>query len=246
MSTIILIHGAWHGSWCWYKVVPILENKGHKVIAIDLPRYGNKIPQTTDIFLDTYVNCVGEILSKQTSPVILVGHSMGGIVVSQLAEYYPEKISLSVYLAAFLLTDGQSLLSAASVDRDSLIPPNLEIDQIDRVAKINPKAIANIFYHDCLPEDIKLAQSLLLPQPLTPMNTPIKITNSNFGKVGRIYIETLQDRAMSPSLQKQMYLATPCQKIISLNSGHSPFFSIPQELAQIFDLDTQILFDNIC
>ena len=78
------------------------------------------------------------------------------------------------------------------------------------------------------------------------MNTPIKITNSNFGKVGRIYIETLQDRAMSPSLQKQMYLATPCQKIISLNSGHSPFFSIPQELAQIFDLDTQILFDNIC
>lgn len=112
MSIFILIHGSWHGSWCWYKVVTILESKEHRVIAIDLSRYGNKIPQTTDIFLDNYVNCVGEILSKQPSPVILVGHSMGGIVVSQVAEYYPEKISLSVYLAAFLLTDGQSLLSA--------------------------------------------------------------------------------------------------------------------------------------
>jgi len=235
MSTFVLIYGAWHGSWCWYKIVPILENNGHKAIAIDLPGHDNKIPPTSNIFLDTYVNYVGEIISKQPSPVILVGHSMGGTIVSQLAEYYPKKISLSVYLAAFLLRDGQSLFSLASVDRDSLVLPNLEIDEVDGLATINPEAIENIFYHDCLPEDIELALSRLVPQPLEPINTPIKITDANFGKVKRIYIKTLQDKALTPALQAKMYSDTPCQRVISLDSGHSPFFSLPQELATIFD-----------
>ena len=81
MATFVLIHGAWHGGWCWRKVVPHLEAAGHTVIAPDLPSHGDDPTPAAEVTLDDYVRRVCEILDAQDEPVVLVGHSMGGLLV---------------------------------------------------------------------------------------------------------------------------------------------------------------------
>lgn len=79
-------------------------------------------------------------------------------------------------------------------------------------------------------EDVARAKKLLVPQATAPFATPVRTTPENFGRIPRIYIECLRDRAISPAIQRKMYTALPCQKVISMDTDHSPFFSAPGEL----------------
>jgi hypothetical protein len=90
--------------------------------------------------------------------------------------------------------------------------------------------VKETFYGGCSEEDIALARLLLVPEALAPLATPIHITEGNFGRVPRVYIECLRDKALPPALQKKMYATLPCQQVISLDTDHSPFFSAPEEL----------------
>lgn len=111
-KTYILVHGAWYGGWCWYKVAPLLEAKGYQVMAIDLPGYGNDSTPAAIVTLDDYVSKVAETAHSVKGKVVLVGHSMGGAVISQASELLgPEKVEKLVYLDAFLLKDGESIFS---------------------------------------------------------------------------------------------------------------------------------------
>src|SRR5687768_14146898 len=92
VSTYVLVHGSWHGSWCWQKVTPRLEAAGHSVKAIDLPGHGGDGVKARDITLESYVQCVTDVLEELKERAILVGHSRGGVVISQAAEQRPEKI----------------------------------------------------------------------------------------------------------------------------------------------------------
>jgi pimeloyl-ACP methyl ester carboxylesterase len=102
MSTYLLIHGAWHGGWCWRKVLPLLEAKKHKVLAPDLPGHGDDKTATASVTLKSYVDRICEIASAQTEPVILAGHSMGGVAITQAGENCPKQIRALVYVCAFL------------------------------------------------------------------------------------------------------------------------------------------------
>ncbi len=103
MSTFVLVHGSWHGAWCWNKLTPLLEREGHAVIAPDLPGHGEDWTPIPEISLQSYVDRVGEALDSAPEPAILVGHSMAGTVISQLAEQRPDQVAGLVYLCAFLL-----------------------------------------------------------------------------------------------------------------------------------------------
>ncbi len=107
MATYVLIHGAWHGAWCWDKVVSLLKMKGHRVEAPDLPGHGKDRTPIGEVSLEAYAEKICKVLDAELEPVILVGHSMGGIAISQAAEYLPDKIETLVYLTAFLLRDGE-------------------------------------------------------------------------------------------------------------------------------------------
>ena len=109
MATFILIHGAWHGGWCWERVVPLLEAQGHRVLAPDLPGMGNDHAPLNTITLDTWARFVADLIRQQNEKVILVGHSRGGVVISQAAEYVPKHIQGLIYLAAFLIPKGETL-----------------------------------------------------------------------------------------------------------------------------------------
>ena len=231
MATYVLIHGAWHGGWCWDKVVHLLKGKGHKVEAPDLPGHGKDPTPIQNVSLQAYVDRVCKVLDAQSEPVVLVGHSMGGIVISQAAEYRPERIKTLIYLTAFLLQNGEFLLQIAQGDTEGLVLPNLIMAEDQSHATVKEEALKEAFYGDCSDEDVARAKSLLVPQAAAPFATPISITEKNFGRIPRIYIECLRDKAISPSIQKKMYTALPCRRVITMDTSHSPFFSAPETLA---------------
>ena len=232
MSTFVFVHGGWSGGWTWEKVVPLLEEAGHKVEAPDLPGHGDDQTPIPEVSLQGYADRVSQVLDAQPEPVVLVGHSSGGQAISQAAEQRPEKVKLLVYLSAFLLRDGESVFSVGENDTESLILPNLVMSEDGSSATIREDVIREGLLHDCSDEDVEQAKARFVPQALAPVATPVALTEDNFGRVPRAYIETLQDRAISPSFQKEMYERLPCQKVISMNTSHSPFFSAPEELAE--------------
>src|ERR1700733_1981637 len=91
-KTYILLHGAWHAGWCWKHIIPILESHGHTVIVPDLPGHGEDKTPYLDITLKTYIDSITEIIMLMGKPVTLVGHSMAGVIISQIGENIPDRI----------------------------------------------------------------------------------------------------------------------------------------------------------
>ncbi|MGB5418594.1 alpha/beta hydrolase [Algibacter sp.] len=230
MNTYLLIHGAWHGAWCWDKVIPILEKQGHKVIAPDLPGHGkDKIP-VKEVSLKAYTDYICEIIDSLEEQVILVGHSMGGLIMSQVAEYRSNKIEKLVYIAAFVLKNEESILPFIRKDAESLLIHNIEFSKDMSSIRLNENEIKNVFYGDCSDEDISRAKSLVSPQSFAPIKARLNITNEKFERVPKIYIECLRDKAISITMQRKMYAEFSWQKVLSMDSSHSPFFSSPKAL----------------
>ncbi|HDR7354111.1 alpha/beta fold hydrolase [Bacillus wiedmannii] len=227
MSTYILIHGAWQGEWAWELVKPQLEAFGHTVVTLDLPGSGKDMTPSQNITLDSYVNAVTATIDQQNEKVILVGHSMGGIVITQTAELIPNKIDKLVYLCAFLPQNGESLSSKL----DGEAGPQFSINENDMTAELIPELTEQTFLNATENAAIKESSfKQMRPQPLGPFQQELKISEENFGTIDRIYIETTLDRAIPIDFQRRMNTETPCAKVITLEADHSPFFSKTSEL----------------
>lgn len=232
MSTFVLIHGAWHGAWCWYRIVSRLERAGHRVIAPDLLGAGRDRTPLASVTLASWREQIGALLVAEREPVVLVGHSRGGVVISEVAEHYPEKVRKLVYLAAFLLRDGESLNQLSANATDSLATASI-VPGADGVScSLRPEGLKDAFYGMCGDEDVALARLCLTPEPLTALVTPVKVSEQRFGRVPRVYVRCLQDRAATLSMQNHMIEASPCEEVITLEADHSPFFSRPDQLAR--------------
>jgi pimeloyl-ACP methyl ester carboxylesterase len=233
MSTYLLIHGAWHGGWCWRKVVPLLQAKGHMVLAPDLPGHGNDKTPTATVTLQTYSDRICLIADAQAEPVILLGHSMGGVAITQAAEHCPKQIRALVYMCAFLPRNGDSLMTWASQDKESMVNPTTTTPLADGTLGFKLESTREAFYGNCAEDDITFALSRLVPQSTAPFEAPVETTAERWGSIPRYYIECAADRAITLNLQREMQKQSSCRKTFSINSDHSPFFSAPQELADI-------------
>ncbi len=230
MSTFVLVHGAFHGAWCWDKIIPLLEKEGHNAVAFDLPGHGKDNTPLSEVTLQAYSDRTCEVLDAQPEPVILVGHSLAGMVIAQAAEYRPDKIRLLVYLTGMLPRNGESVFQLVGHDKESTFAADLFISNDGIYSNFREEAIKDTFYGDCSEEDVTWAKSLLTPRAMAPQSTPVNTTNEKSGQVRRVYIECLDDKAIYPAFQKYMYTAMPCEKVITMNTAHSPFLSAPQEL----------------
>lgn len=257
MTTFLFLHGSWHAAWNWHKVIPLLEAAGHRGVALDLPGHGRDSTPARKVSLASCVDRVVAEIEAIGEAVVLVAHSRNGIVSSQVAEQRPDRVAGLVYLAAYLVPDGRSMMEYALLDEDSLVAQNVEAAlprrRLPRLvrwlrspllrwlsarllpARLQTHRLAravyrDALYHDCPDEITALAEVLLEPEPNWAGFTPLRLSAARYGQVPRVYVECTQDRAVTPALQRRMLADTPCDRVLSLDSGHSPFFSQPANL----------------
>jgi pimeloyl-ACP methyl ester carboxylesterase len=231
MSNFVLVHGAWSDSTAWNLVSERLCANGHHVLARDLPAHGADSTEPADATLDGYVGTVAELVLGVGEPVVLVGHSMAGTVISQVAERVPEAIERLVYVAAFMLPSGQSLYGFTQTSpgmTDSLLGPALRPG--DGVLGVDPDQFVAAFCADAPSDEATRALSTLRPDPLAPLATPISITDERWGSVPRTYIHTTLDRCVSLASQREMVAATGAAIVAELDAGHLAMLSLPDEL----------------
>ena len=230
--TLVLVHSAWLGGWSWGHTTPFLEKTGYKVIAPDLPAHGQDKTKLSDVTLDSYVERIVSLIDQEEGQCILVGHSFSGVVISQVAEKRSNKISSLVYLCAALLPNGASFLQAVEGVKGSIVLDNLVMSEDQASVGIKEEVIHEAVAHDVPEEAFLAAKPMIVNEPTKPLGTPLSITEEKWGSIPRYYIETLNDNAIPPEVQKSMYTALPVKKVFTMNTSHAPNFAQPEELAQ--------------
>jgi pimeloyl-ACP methyl ester carboxylesterase len=240
----VLIHGGFHGAWCWQRLIPQIERLGHSAIAIDLPQHGERAQDPTSSVKER-----GDaILDVLESGDVLVGHSGGGYDVTVAADRAPEKIRHIVYLAAGLPLEGRTVLEATGgaaqkdekgelritrlMDDDTgmlrFIRPNAE----GRMVWISKEGAREFFYHDCDDDTIEWAFGKLTPSAQGFISETIHLRNYWRADLPRSYILCEQDRAKPHWMSMQV-----CERLgvapLKINASHSPFLSKPAELANL-------------
>ena len=184
MSTFVLVHGAWHGAWCWERIIPLLEASGHRVIAPDLPGMGLDRTSLAEVSLDGWARFVAKIVEAESDRVVLVGHSRGGVVISQAAEYVPDRIATLVYLTAFLVPNGKTLWSTMQkAHRDPEQPPDFRRSADQLTSVLLPDAVRRTFYNTTDEFWAARAAGLVGPEPVASFVTPLRLTETAFGGV---------------------------------------------------------------
>lgn len=230
MALFVLIHGGLHGGWCWDHVVACLADAGHRSIAPDLPSMGADDSPRAAVSLAAMGDFIADLLRRQREPVVLVGHSMAGIAISEAAERAPHCLLGLVYVSALLVPGG---MSVADMRRGEVRPPADGALLLPDGFSImwDPAAARDVFYNRTDPAEIERAIPRLRPQSMVPMSERLTVTPSRFGRVPRAYVECMRDNACPIAVQRQMQLALPCDPVFAMASDHSPFLSAPAELA---------------
>lgn len=228
MSTIVLVHGAFADHHAFDAVVPLFEGRGHPVLAPDLPGHGGDSTPLGAINLEAYVERIRGLIK---GPVVLVGHSMAGMVVSQVAERDPDRISALVYVAAYLPKSGQSLQQLAETDGESLVGKSLQFAP-DYSTTSLPKAVVPEAIAADLPAQLQaIISESQRPEPLAPFQGVVNL-GANFDRVKKAYLRTELDRAVTPILQSKMLLEYPQMPTRSLRTGHLPFLAQPEAFVE--------------
>ena len=230
MANFVLVHGACQGGWCWEKVAPILEGHGHKVFAPDLPGLGKDPTPPAHVTLADNVEKISRLLDKIVEPAVLVGHALGGVTISQTAEARRRKLKALVYVCGLLPPPGTASTTLTAGDPDILFRRSREVSSDGLTYNFARAQLPAMFYEDVSPEDRYRAMERLRPQPISISTTPVTLTEERFGSVPRWYIECLHDKAVLIGRQRAMVKAMPC-KVVTMECGHTPFYSRPEELA---------------
>lgn len=233
-ETFVLVHGAFQDATCWDPVVTRLQRAGHTAIAVQLPGRGNDGLAPATVTLDAYRAAVLKVVEAQAEPVVLVGHSFGGITLSAVAEAAPERVRRLVYVAAYLPRSGESLQSLSGEDHENrFTKENFVLAPDYSTAQVLERDRVLIFANDAKSElAARIAQSMI-PDPLPPMGTPVTLTAERFGRVPKVYIHTLRDHAVSPALQRVMVERTSVAATFTIDSGHAPYATQPARLTKL-------------
>lgn len=235
-ATLVLIHGAWAGSWVWSRLAPMLRAKGYRVLTPDLPGSADWPGDPDTASLDA---CVSEILTTTENvdgPLFLLGHSGGGAVATQVAEVMADRVHGVIFLAGMMLPSGTGF---ADIIRDLIardpsaagIGPYLQWTEDGKLSRVPEDAACTIFFND-LPDALAREAAARLgwqaegSRALVPRWTP-----GRFGALPKLYIEATLDRSVTLALQRTMQARTPGAEVVTLESGHAPQVSQPEAVA---------------
>ena len=234
---VILIHGAWQGSWAWARFTPYLQAAGFVTHAIDLPGNGVDGSDPADVTFEACLQHAYGVVRGCEGPVSLVGHSGGGLLVTAFAERWPELISRIVYVVGMMLPGGQSFESVVkSVSRQhpeaTGIWPHLAWSADRRVSRVPAEAAIALFLHDCPRDEASAAAARLTPQGEGGRAVTTPATAARYGRIPRLYVEALHDRSVVLPVQRAMQALAPGAAVVSLSTGHAPQVSAPAALAE--------------
>lgn len=236
----ILVPGAMHGAWTWDRVGPLLQEAGHSVVARDLPGTASlegcppaeKV--TLALWADSVADQVRELHASVDGPIIVVGHSRGGLVIGEVAERVPDLLAGLIYVTALLVPPGMtgrqaSGASPASGSANEKADSQCDVQQ-EATATLDPATARHLLYHRCNDDDAAWATERLCAEPIAPLLTAASVTAERWGRVRRAFIACSDDRLLTPERQVGMLARVPCDPIISLDCDHSPFLSAPTTL----------------
>jgi pimeloyl-ACP methyl ester carboxylesterase len=228
-ATIVLVHGAWHGAWCWAAVSDQLAAAGVDVIPVDLPGHGSSHEPLADLHGDA--TAVVSVLDRVVGPVVLVGHSYGGAVITEAGVH--DRVEQLVYIAAFNLDHGETVGHAAVADpmtalidhsgRPSLGAALVRGDGGETTSVLADQAVA-LFYNDCTAEAAAWATAQLGRQRMA--NFSEKPSAIAWRDRPSTYLVCTDDNTVHPDLQR--ILARRATTSVEWPTGHSPFLSQPR------------------
>jgi pimeloyl-ACP methyl ester carboxylesterase len=234
----VLIHGGFHGAWCWDRTIPELEALGHEAIAIDVPGHGARVHEEA-----TLAGRLDAVVSVLQPGDVLVGHSGGGLEITRAADAAPELVCHLIYLAAALPLEGR-LMQDALVYRDdggvegdydvTGMLKHLRIGDDGSMAFATAEGAGELFFNDCDDETVRWAFERLTPELAgDTATTPISVPRFWAGELSRSFIVCLQDRAQPRWLADVTARRLGVDQL-TIDASHSPFLSRPAELAQLF------------
>jgi pimeloyl-ACP methyl ester carboxylesterase len=233
MATFVLAHGGWHGAWCWDPILPGLRDAGHDVRAVDLPGHGDDRAPLSEMTREAYVRRIAEAVQSAAGPAVLVGHSMSGTLITQVAELHPDRVAALVYVAAFIPRTGEVMTQIVElVGTESLILSSFEVDEAAGTLTLKPGRARPLFYELCDPQVAEQAESRLRPENPTVMGGEVTITEERAGSVPRYIVECLHDQAFPLAAQREMQRLFPALEVFSLDADHSPFYSATDDLVR--------------
>jgi pimeloyl-ACP methyl ester carboxylesterase len=239
MSTFVLVHGAWHGGWCWKRVRQTLQAQGHNVFTPTLTGVADRSHLLSPaVNLDTHIDDVINLIRwEELSDVVLCGHSYGGCVVSGVADRIPERIGALVYLDAFVLEDGESL--------HQTLPPDVKNSQMEGAERDGdgwkvPPIPAEAFKVNARDADWVDRQCTV--QPIATFQQPLKLTGG-IGRVKNVTYILAAGWEATPFPPYYESAKTKGWKTLSMNCGHDVMLDLPAELTQAL-IDTEISGGN--
>jgi pimeloyl-ACP methyl ester carboxylesterase len=236
MARFVLVHGAFGGAWCWEPVAGPLEAAGHTADAFDLPGSGDDDTPAEGVTLAAYAERICAVVAERPEPAVLVGHSLGGMAITQAAAWCLPAVGALVYVTAFVPRDGQTLLDLSGLPEGAdAAKVELAIEGDPPVAVMPDAAALHAVYNECSDELARWATARRGPQAVAPFVTPVSLDGADLERLPRAFVTCSEDRRIPYALQRRMIADHGIERVAELHADHSPFLSATDDLVAALD-----------
>jgi len=245
VATFVLVHPAWLGGWCWNKIVPRLQKRGHRTYAPTLTGLGERAHlASSDVGLTTHIEDIASaVIFEDLKNIVLVGTSSSGTVITGVADNIPERISALVYLDAFLPADGQSTFDHLPPERRAVLEQLVQSEGggwlLPRFAPPPWPVILRDVWLVTDGSDIDWMLPRLRPTPVRHFTDHVQITRGRSDDIHRTYIRCTGMRIPAPQFDNAAKLArsTPGWRCVEIDAPHVSYITHPDEVtATLLDL----------
>lgn len=227
-NTFVLVHGAWHGGWCWLRVADLLTRQGHDVFTPTLTGLGERVHLFgPGIGLATHVADIVNVFTyERLTDVVLCGHSYGGMVISGVAEQLPDAIRSIVFLDAFLPEDGDAMVNLTVPAIQEMIRATAARGEIG--VAMRPAAAFGVNE-----QDRAWVDSLLGPQPLATLTDTVALTGARERIAKKTYVRAAAYANPGFDNALERCEADPTWRTYSVPCGHDVMVDMPERLVEI-------------
>jgi pimeloyl-ACP methyl ester carboxylesterase len=233
-TEFVLVPGMSHGSWTWELLTPLLEKRGHRVVTVDLPGHGRRAHERGRASVDAYGRAVADaMILAGVTRAVLVGHSMGGLVIQRAAELASARIAHLVFLAAVVMPRGGRLLHSHLPPASRAVFKGLAASG-GGVTQYSAAMEHARWFNDMPPGDPRVTSTMvrLTPQPLRPWAERVDFTEFWKSRIPRSYVRCLLDAAVTPAIAA-VYARRLGVEPIDMDTAHAPMLSAPDALANL-------------